>query len=155
MRAVARGISEDEHQMGDWFGQLSWPTTGATHASSLHTWMQNIVLRLISQSPFSTVIYNKLPVVVLNRDTYFSMAQLSQSVSLPELPRFVVAVWPHDDVQGACLQVPRGSAGGSKSPCLKFGSKCKHFRPSLMAARCRKVYSRLPLPYVVVTQAVT
>jgi hypothetical protein len=57
-----------------------------------------------------------LPVVVLSRDTYFSTAHLNHSVLQPELPRLVIAVWLHDDVQGDWLQVPLGSAGGSNGP---------------------------------------
>jgi hypothetical protein len=57
-----------------------------------------------------------VPVVVLNRDTYFSSAHLNHRVSQDELPRLVIAVWPRDDVQGGWLQVPLGSAGGSHRP---------------------------------------
>jgi hypothetical protein len=44
------------------------------------------------------VVQKPLPVVVLNRDTYFSTARLDHSVSQDKLPRLAIAVWPRDDV---------------------------------------------------------
>jgi hypothetical protein len=58
-----------------------------------------------------TLVAEAVPVVVLNRDTYFSTAHLNHSVSQHELPRLVIAVWPGDDVQCGWVQVPLGSAG--------------------------------------------
>jgi hypothetical protein len=102
----------------------------------------------------TTTTTTTTPVAVLNRDTYFSTPHLNHSVSQPELPRLVIAVWPHD-VQRGWITVTLGSAGGSTRPASNLVQNAKNFRTSLMAARCRQVYGHLPLPNVVVTRAVT